>query len=305
MINNLRTNAISSQIILYIRILNSHYIVISAMKNVLVLCILFIPILITSCENEENEPVPQLIECLETSITYTTGVKYIKHYNSNDQLIKLEQIGIKTGDLLQYYTFDYDTKGFISRFHRVSSSAPNLNGTHITQYDTKGNWIEDRHSYTSGEVFNIIVKAEYDSKNQISTLTWLREKDGVETVTATDIFMWQNGNIISKKSNQGDFRVNDEYEYYEDRENKAKMGAETMVLLSHFGVSDVISYNKNFIKRDSRTVNDLIAGTVSERTREYDYEFDSDGYPTKADIITTVDTNEPTLVTSTYEFTCD
>ncbi|MFT2008086.1 hypothetical protein ACMA1I_05375 [Pontibacter sp. 13R65] len=252
-------------------------------------------LLFTLAACEEGVLGPRQPFCQEERQENSNGSSFDRFYN-NDRITDL--YASANGNLLYYHQFTYDDKGRVieNNYHDMQNNT--VSPPEIIAYDEKGNWVKSTVTYSNGnEVFYTI---EYDAQNQMKKLTSSSKRAGAVSVNFTIDYDWEGGNNVKRTYISSVMRQEITYEFDLSRQNKRRKEQEKLAFLSL-----AVAHNRNMYRKYTTISTDIASGAVTSTVQNFEYEYNSQGYPIQLTRTTTTNSASPVTTTTLFHYSCE
>ncbi|MCQ6956705.1 hypothetical protein [Mucilaginibacter aquariorum] len=263
------------------------------MKRFLLLT--FIAISFIACKKDNGNPPSTGKKLLSKVVDSYNGITTAYSYNDKNQLIKVHESS-KYTPLVQDFVLAYNADGTLKRLENAGQySYDYLNFSYSNGVPTGINRI-----FPSNPAVNSAIVLKTNEPGTISGMIY-SYVNGNEYVINDVAFEYLNGNLVKSTSKDlGEFSSGSVYEYG-DKKSPYLYSGDMFNMFNAFYMftrSMMPLANKNEIIKETHM-------DFSETTTYvYSYTYDSDGYPTKANVESTyIKQNVPEIQSGTIEYT--
>ena len=215
-------------------------------------------LLFTACEKEPSDIKPAATDFLISKI-FKEGKVYQEYiYNDNKNLIRVNYYYDDSVYYFEAYKYNDEGKAIMKEY------SDDYYETY--EYDESGRFIKLNSHYNDSEIYSV-TEFTYNSKGQIEKgLVTARERDPWNITYTYD----SRGNVITRIEGEDEGSLfalsSSEYEYDNMKNPRFNWGLPT----------DIIQYNNPL-----RYYNENMLSCAMPPNFEYQYEYNSDGYPVK------------------------
>lgn len=258
----------------------------------MLVCLLLISVL-SSCQKDKDQPVPEPNPTGKQlkKIDFGGGAFYSYIYNTNGQLTKLSQVIPEAG--AQNFEYEY----LNATTQKIKKMIYDGSDFFDYQYDANGRLIKVEQKDGLGEVYNVY---EYKYNTQGRLIEIVGKPAGEFSFGVVRQVLKYNedtGNMTELKTENYNLET-DEFEavttmLYENFDNKKNVESKFLIY-PNFLHLDLHVNNPRKI-----TIKDELGFVVGSNT--YTYEYNAEGYPTKAIVTVAYQNEEP--ITGSYKLT--
>ncbi len=227
-----------------------------------------------NCERDrEPNPVPAPA-CRVTRRDDAAGAvaSEVYTYNRHNRLVAAHQE--QNGNAFSFRTFSYNENHQLTGQTFASNSDASITQTITYRYNAQGQrtgWVVmENGRYTEAT-------RELDAEGNCTTLTWITTdlNSGVSSTTR-HVYQYQNGNLVGSITDVGtDAERQSTFDYYPDQENKLRAYEEIVAPFRGDGPSP----SRNMIKTATSVATKN--SEAATETRQYAYEYNAIGFPTR------------------------